>query len=238
MLKETLIAARQWIANRAEDSSYGFFTGGDPRLFTPDAECSTSDEIAAHKAACEAWDRGERPEIKRSGRVEHISLPATDKHPAIEGPALVCGGSFGMGVQTYRDEEALALIARLDAMLEPTEKPETRPAHMSFADAVVADPGAPLAPQLGAMPKKPALYFLVTTKHRWDGDGIMFWGPDSRGYTPYLRDAGRYTDREAARHVNEHTFAVRCANVDAIGPVFRERDLATLRALAAEVSHG
>lgn len=117
-----LIAARQWIANRAEDSSYGFFTGGDPRLFTPDSE-NAPEEIAAHKAACAAWDRGEQvPEPKPSGRIEEVDFPEMPdgKGGTIPGGkrmAMCCGGSYGPGVQTYRDEEALALVARLDAAI-------------------------------------------------------------------------------------------------------------------------
>lgn len=39
---------------------YGHYHGGDPRLFTPAEDECTPEEIAAHKAACEAWERGER----------------------------------------------------------------------------------------------------------------------------------------------------------------------------------
>jgi hypothetical protein len=42
---------------------YGFFPGGDPRHFMPDPECSTDAERAKHKVDCEAWDRGERPNV-------------------------------------------------------------------------------------------------------------------------------------------------------------------------------
>lgn len=43
-------------------NSYGGYYGGDPRKFHPDEEVCSEAEIAAHKAACEAWNRGERPE--------------------------------------------------------------------------------------------------------------------------------------------------------------------------------
>lgn len=39
--------------------SYGFYHGGDPRQFQPDEE-NTEAEIAAWRALCEAWDRGEQ----------------------------------------------------------------------------------------------------------------------------------------------------------------------------------
>jgi hypothetical protein len=42
-----------------EEEGYGLFPGGDPRRFRPDEESCTPEEIAAHRAACEAWDRGE-----------------------------------------------------------------------------------------------------------------------------------------------------------------------------------
>jgi hypothetical protein len=47
---------------RHEDVGYGYYPGGDPRNFSPDPECSTDEERAKHKAACEAWDRGETPD--------------------------------------------------------------------------------------------------------------------------------------------------------------------------------
>jgi len=52
-----------------QESGYGFFCGGDPRLFHPDGECCSEKEIANHKAACELWDdaesRGETPEPEK-----------------------------------------------------------------------------------------------------------------------------------------------------------------------------
>ena len=42
------------------ESTYGYYLGGDPRKFTPDEECNTPEEIEAWKAACEAWERGEK----------------------------------------------------------------------------------------------------------------------------------------------------------------------------------
>lgn len=35
---------------------YGFFTGGDPRNFFPDAESCLEDELENHRKACELWD--------------------------------------------------------------------------------------------------------------------------------------------------------------------------------------
>lgn len=38
---------------------YGFFCGGDPRKFFPDAECCTAQELKAHREACEFWNEAE-----------------------------------------------------------------------------------------------------------------------------------------------------------------------------------
>jgi len=46
--------------------SYGYFTGGDPRQFTPDRDMCSQAEIDNHDAACRRWneaeERGETPE--------------------------------------------------------------------------------------------------------------------------------------------------------------------------------
>jgi hypothetical protein len=34
------------------EAVYGYFHGGDPRNFSPDAECCSPEELARHKAAC------------------------------------------------------------------------------------------------------------------------------------------------------------------------------------------
>jgi hypothetical protein len=47
---------------RHRDFGYGYYPGGDPRKFSPDPECSTDEERARWKAACEAWNRGETPD--------------------------------------------------------------------------------------------------------------------------------------------------------------------------------
>lgn len=71
-----------------EDVCYGFFHGGDPRNFSPDGECSTEEEQAQHKADCEAWDRGERPDI--GPPCEHLS--------AGDASIIVTKSGYGLGV--------------------------------------------------------------------------------------------------------------------------------------------
>lgn len=72
---------------------YGFFPGGDPREFFPEAESCTAAELAAHKEACERWERGETKDEGHSGRL--IELPGG-------GAAIACGHRFGIG--TYSME--------------------------------------------------------------------------------------------------------------------------------------
>lgn len=71
------------------EHGYGFFPGGDPRSFSPDEESCTPEEIAAHKAACEAWDAG-------------TTLPA---HAGcrVGGGIIVCGSAFGVGSYEYKE---------------------------------------------------------------------------------------------------------------------------------------
>lgn len=58
-LLERVDAALEQLANYPlNDSAYGYFAGGDPRRFHPDSECCTPEELAAHEAACAAWDAG------------------------------------------------------------------------------------------------------------------------------------------------------------------------------------
>lgn len=118
-----------------EQQSYGYFLShfvdGDPRAFSPDPECSTEEERAQHRADCEAWDRGERP--------VHSVMQAIDPERSIakqvkgadsavlvrDAEGNVTGGhvhraGYGLGVTTFRDEEAVALLARITARLAGT----------------------------------------------------------------------------------------------------------------------
>lgn len=69
--------------------SYGGYYGGDPRRFFPDHEACSAEEIAAHRAACAAWDRGERPD------------PRTRSCSAEEG----CERPYGVGVTVHDGED-------------------------------------------------------------------------------------------------------------------------------------
>lgn len=42
-----------------EQVEYGYYNGENPNNFFPDLECCTEKEIAAHKAACEEWNKND-----------------------------------------------------------------------------------------------------------------------------------------------------------------------------------
>lgn len=91
LIEELLDLIRQ----EMQQTGYGFFPGGDPRLFTPDGE-NSDEEKAAHKADCEAWDRGEKGNSKNmSGKTIHDEQGKTFIHMQPSG--------YGTGVYTIVD---------------------------------------------------------------------------------------------------------------------------------------
>jgi pentatricopeptide repeat protein len=79
---------------------YGSFTGGDPRKFSPDPECSTEAERGRHRKACDLWDemeaKGETPTPEKcpSG---YEQLPDGSVIHVLRAP-------YGLGVQEYDDD--------------------------------------------------------------------------------------------------------------------------------------
>lgn len=100
---------------KQEDCQYGFFTGGDPRMFSPDEQDCTPEEIAAHKAACDLWDKADA-----EGRSMNPEEPAGKWLLSDEGQKLahILTARFGIGVQRYPTDDALAArdeLARIPA---------------------------------------------------------------------------------------------------------------------------
>lgn len=87
------------LRERSEQAHYGYPVVEDPHDFDPDREVCTAEEIANHKAACEAWDRGER-----------------DVAPHACGNFAPRG--WGMGAQTLRDPASASAVALLDLLLQ------------------------------------------------------------------------------------------------------------------------
>ena len=95
-LRTALLVAQKYV-NRAAtpETSYGGFYGGDPRNFSPDPECSTETERAAHAAACAEWDGGNEIKVEADRSRWLARMTAT---------APLC--SFGLGITTERDLDA------------------------------------------------------------------------------------------------------------------------------------
>lgn len=120
IVEGALIAARDYLRGQENDrTAYGFYPGGDPRDFSPDEESCTAEELAAHKAACESWERGNRPEY-----------PAHYHSAENVGGKVVMtshAGSFGIGVYTMRDEDADDVLEQIDAALASLQSSEGEP---------------------------------------------------------------------------------------------------------------
>ena len=111
-MREALSAAREALP-RDTDAHYGHFCGGDPRSFFPDAECCTHAEIEAHRAACEAAERGDPIDAVPHGH-EIVVLERDGEQVA----ALASiPSSFGIGTTTTDHPEVKQLIDQIDAAL-------------------------------------------------------------------------------------------------------------------------
>jgi hypothetical protein len=118
------------LSGLAEDQIYGVGVHcDDPRDFSPDPDCSTEAERAAHAEACRRADAGETVEIPRhrwqtfASREEVDALMASD--PTIAAvtfagpgkPSHVNVQTWGMGTSIIRDRKMEALRDRLAAEL-------------------------------------------------------------------------------------------------------------------------
>lgn len=115
------------LSGLAEDTIYGSgIHCDDPRDFSPDPECSTPEERAAHAEACRKADAGEAVEIPRhrwqtfQSREEVDALMVSD--PTIAAVTFAGPGkashvnvqTWGMGTSTIRDRKMEALRDRLE----------------------------------------------------------------------------------------------------------------------------
>lgn len=101
------------VQDEHDEVIYGFFHLDDPRDFIPDEECSTPEEIAAHKEACEKAERGEDwgPRSEEHGPWTKPGEPMViGERPDGEGWRGACSAvrSFGLGTYFIHDEEGLA----------------------------------------------------------------------------------------------------------------------------------
>lgn len=135
---------RTYIESMASESGYGYARPANPHDFHPDAECCTEEEIAAHKAACEAYDKGEYTPERGSEWV---------------GKTHILRAPWGIGGYTFRDATADALLARLAALASAPVAP---------AQPVAAIPDSRAAEMAGDLSLKAAMdaaYPVPDTPH-------------------------------------------------------------------------
>lgn len=110
-LEGALAACLPYLEDVAVHTGYGFARPDNPHDFSPDRESCTEEEIAAHKAACEAYDRGEYDPAATLG--------------SINGPGVhLLRAPWGIGSYTMRDEQIGAIVDAARAILPPAlERP-------------------------------------------------------------------------------------------------------------------
>ncbi len=98
--RQLLVAARPFIEQAATISGYGFYRPDNPHDFCPDCESCSEEEIANHKAACDAFDRGEYTPDRSDGWV------SPNMH--------ILTAPWGIGSYTDVIPEAAELLAAID----------------------------------------------------------------------------------------------------------------------------
>jgi hypothetical protein len=96
------------LRSEGEHPVYGYFPGGDPRDFSPDPECSTDEEQAAWRAACEAWESGVKHDV--GGPCQW----AGDKDAVVK----TTTSHYGLGTYVMRDETMSKLAQDLDDWID------------------------------------------------------------------------------------------------------------------------
>jgi hypothetical protein len=100
------------VRRQAEDVGYGYFPGGDPRLFSPDPEASTEAEREQHRVDCERAEQ-HLPPLTRTGReVMGEGDRAIDVHFA----------GYGLGTYTMEDPAMQDIAERLERSLDQLER--------------------------------------------------------------------------------------------------------------------
>lgn len=80
---------------------YGFFHGGDPRDFRPDAECCSARELEAHAAACKLWNESMARGIKPTPEACQSGWRTLEDGTLIH----VLASPYGIGTYSYPDED-------------------------------------------------------------------------------------------------------------------------------------
>jgi len=107
------------LAALSEHVGYGYAPRGiDPRDFTPNDESCSPAEIAEWRAACEAWERGERPRVPGPHDPPLGDAPTPDAVLAGDGGTLIhqTRAYWGVGSYVLRDERWQRVIDALAAV--------------------------------------------------------------------------------------------------------------------------
>lgn len=91
------------------ESCYGFFTGGDPRAFSPDHESCSPEEIENHRKACDLADA-----LERDGKPVNWECPSGWEQWG-DAVVHVLRAPFGIGVTAIEVEQ---LFEAADAWCE------------------------------------------------------------------------------------------------------------------------
>lgn len=99
--------AEELRSRQGDEVYYGGFRGGDPNNFSPDPECSTEEERAAHAEACKRWDAGECDFLPDSCLMSRATFGKDAKF-----------NSFGLGMVTMRRGDVDELADELDRWID------------------------------------------------------------------------------------------------------------------------
>jgi hypothetical protein len=99
-LAAAFAAVVTYLDEHGDESSYGYGRTKNPHDFTPDPECCTPAEIENHRAACEAYDKGEPlPHQHQESNGAIYDAKTSEKIKDF------CGSPWGIGTYTYRDPD-------------------------------------------------------------------------------------------------------------------------------------
>ena len=109
-LLNLLRAARPLVEQAGTIDGYGYHRPENPHNFHPDPESCSDEEVANHKAACEAWDRGD---YKRE--------PGSEFFHDEQGKLLmhILRAPWGIGSYSDMSDEVADLLAAIDCALAP-----------------------------------------------------------------------------------------------------------------------
>lgn len=103
-----LVEAQRFIRARTEETGYGFHRPANPHDFTPDADQCNEKELAAHGAACKAYD---------AGTYQHVASSESITDDAGVEVIHLLRAPWGIGTYTYRDPHAAAVLEKIDLAL-------------------------------------------------------------------------------------------------------------------------